>query len=439
MTSTLSRLTASTTVVLLLAAGASSGDDVRIVNLPANDLAYDPVSGHVLASVPSRQGSRGNTITGVDPLDGSLVYSTFVGSEPNRIALSDNGEDLYVGLDGAAAARRFHIPTRSAGLQFSLGSDGFTGPFYAEDIAVLPGDPDSIAVSRRNEGFSPRHEGVAIYENGVALPNTTPDHTGSNVIEFSAIADRLYGYNNETTEFGFRRMNVSSSGVSVLDVTANLISGFGVDIEFADGVVYATSGVAIDPEARIRVGTYGASGPIEPDPANRRVFFLTGSSSSTTLRAFDMDTFVPIGEMAIPNVSGSPANLIRWGSDGLAFRTSGDQIVLVRSDLVGGGFRLDVAGTCPGSLTATASGATPGGNVAFLFALGAGNATVPPGNPCAGTTLGLNGTARLVGLREADGSGAAILTGNAPPSTCDGFLQALDVGSCATTDVVPVP
>ena len=46
----------------------------------------------------------------------------------------------------------------------------------------------------------------------------TAIHTGSNVIAFGATAGRLYGYNNETSEFGFRRMDVTASGVTVLEI-----------------------------------------------------------------------------------------------------------------------------------------------------------------------------------------------------------------------------
>jgi hypothetical protein len=35
------------------------------------------------------------------------------------------------------------------------------------DLEALPGNANSIAVSRRNVGFSPSHEGVAIYDDGV--------------------------------------------------------------------------------------------------------------------------------------------------------------------------------------------------------------------------------------------------------------------------------
>jgi hypothetical protein len=304
---------------------------IRVVDLATNDLAYDPGHGRILASVPSREGAKGNSIVAINPSNGAVSPALFVGSEPNRLALSDDVTTLYVGLDGAAAVRVMDMTTLSAGPQFSLGSDPFTGPFFAEDVEVLPGASNAIAVSRRNQGFSPRHEGVAIYENGVQLPETTPDHTGSNVIEFSDSASTLYGYNNETTEFGFRTMEVDMSGVTVVGVVQNLITGFGVDIEFDSGNdwMYATSGRVIDPAASTLVGTISASGPVEPDSANGLVFYLTGFAPTLTLKAFDAETFVPRGSLTIDGVSGSPGSLIRWGSRGLAFRTTADQVFLI--------------------------------------------------------------------------------------------------------------
>jgi hypothetical protein len=94
---------------------------------------------------------------------------------------------------------------------FTLGADSFFGAYSVEDMAVVPGSPQVVAVSRKNTGVSPRHAGVAIYDNGIQRPITTPRHTGSNVIEFGS-ATRLYGYNNESTEYGFRRMTVDASG-----------------------------------------------------------------------------------------------------------------------------------------------------------------------------------------------------------------------------------
>ena len=311
------------------ARGPVSSKDVLQISLATNDIVYDPLTQMIYASVPSSAGSIGNSITSIDPSTGAIGSSVFVGSEPGKLALSDNGQYLYVALDGAAAVRRFDIASQTAGLQFSLGSDAFSRPYYVEDIEVLPGDPEAVAVSRKYLGSSPRHAGVAVYDNGVQRPTETAGHTGSNVIEFSDSAPTLYGYNNETTEYGFRRMSVDASGVSVVEVAGNLISGFRVDIEFDDGLIYTTSGRVIDAEALTVFGTFSAGGLVEPDSVLGRVFFLTGTGSTRTLLEFDQSTFILLGTLDIPEVSGTSSSLIRQGVDGLAFRTSSDQVFLI--------------------------------------------------------------------------------------------------------------
>jgi hypothetical protein len=308
--------------------------NAKIINLATNDLIFDPGTQKIYTSVPGNPGS----ITPIDPVTGALGQPIPVGNEPLKLAISDNRQFLYVGLDGEAAVQRVDLATQTAGLKFSLGSDPSVGPFFVEDMEVLPGSSQSIAISRKYNNASPRHAGVAIYDNGVQRPTTTPGHTGSNVIEFSALSSRLYGYNQETTEFGFRRMTVGASGVTVLDVfdsfMGDLISGFGVDIKFDGGRIYTTSGRVIDPEARTVVGTFSgaASLSVRPDMVLGRVFFLIPTGGPTVkVSAYDLNTLQLLGSENIPSVTGTPGSLIRWGSKGLAFRTTGGQVFLIES------------------------------------------------------------------------------------------------------------
>jgi Bacterial Ig-like domain (group 3)/Calx-beta domain len=316
----------------------SAPPGIRQISLATKDIVYDPVGQRIYASIPS-SAANGNSLTQIDPFAGTIGTSVFIGSEPGRLAISTNSQYIYASLDGAAAVRRFDVTSQTAGLQFALGSDSFFGPLYVGDLEVLPGQPDSIAVSRRYQNVSPSHAGVAIYDNGVPRSVTTPTHTGSTFIEFSSSASTLYGYNAETTDFGLRKMTVSSSGVNVVSTNSNLISGFGVDIRFAGGLIYSTTGRVINPETATQVGSFAGIGfgsLVVPDPTANRVYFLTGSGSSTlTLKAFDSTTFLQTGSLSIPGVSGSPGSFIKWANDGLAFRTSGNQIFLLStSDIV---------------------------------------------------------------------------------------------------------
>jgi hypothetical protein len=140
-------------------------------------------------------------------------------------------------------------------------------------MEVMPGQPSTVAVSRRYLSTSPRHAGVGIYDDGVVRSTTTPTHTGSNVIEFSSSASTLYGYNNETSEFGFRRMTINASGVTVTNTTQNLISGSS-DIRYSNGYIYSTSGKVIDPEQE---SPWAALRGLVPDLSSCRILSTTGS------------------------------------------------------------------------------------------------------------------------------------------------------------------
>lgn len=315
-------------LVLPALAQEQANEDIQVVELQTNDIIYDPIRDKIYASVPSSDdASRANTITTINPNTGEIEASVFVGSEPDVLAISDDGQYLYVGLDGAAAVRRYDIAARSAGLQFSLGT-GNHGPSYAEDIEVLPGNANAVAISLYRKGVSPRHDGIAIYDDGVRRGDSTRGHTGGNRIAFSASANVLYGYNNETTEFGLRAIAITSSGAEQISVASDVIRGFGRDIEFAGGVIYATSGAAVDADSLTLLGTYGASGSLAVDADRGFVYFLQGSSLSTFNRA----TFVKLETESFSGISGSPNSLIQTGANRFAFRAgNSSQVVLVGS------------------------------------------------------------------------------------------------------------
>ena len=311
------------------------GDFVTVlaISLNAKDLIYDRIGGRIYASVAANAPSQANTLSSIDPATGGLGTSTFVGMDPGKLAISGDSSRIYVSLDGNAQVRPFDTISQTAGTAFSLGSGSF-GPYYAEDIAIAPDNSGTIAVSRKYLSLSPRHFGVAIYDNGVQRPTETPEHTGSNVIEFSASSSTLYGYNNETTEFGFRTMSIGASGVAITNVQQNLISGFGADIHFEGGRIYATTGRVIDPVngtliASVSLPAGSVVKGVVADSALTRVFYLVSIAPLTAqILAFDTTTFVQVGSLTLP--TGFPTvlgSLIRWGENGLAFR-SGSLVVI---------------------------------------------------------------------------------------------------------------
>lgn len=315
--------------ILFFSSFVIGANSVKIVNLDAYDLAYDPFSQRIYATVPSTSASHGNSIAIINPTTGVIEGSVFVGSDPRKIALSADGIYIYVGLYGAGSVSRFHIPSKTVDKTFSLGTGSY-GTTYVEDLDVQPGNPKVIAVSRYRKGISPRHDGVAIYDDGVMRPQKTADHTGSNVIEFSDSPNILYGYCNETTGFAVYKNIVSEYGVAIGSTYSGLIGSFSVDFEYDNDFLYTTNGRVINTQTMQLAGQFGVSGKLEPDSTVRRTFYIDG----TTLKSFNQTSFLQDGLYAVPGVSGSAQNLIRWGAKGLAFSTTGKQIVIVETDIV---------------------------------------------------------------------------------------------------------
>ncbi|HZY62233.1 MAG TPA: IPT/TIG domain-containing protein, partial [Edaphobacter sp.] len=105
--------------------------------LPVNDIVYNAVDGLIYASIPGYAGGTlGNTVAGIDPATGAIVKTIFVGSEPTRMALSTDGTQLFVGLNGAGAVRQVNLTTATAGIQFSLGGGPgvYNAPYTAQSL-----------------------------------------------------------------------------------------------------------------------------------------------------------------------------------------------------------------------------------------------------------------------------------------------------------------
>jgi hypothetical protein len=281
------------------------------VDVIANDLVYDAVEDVVYASVPSSGGANGNSIVPISP-SGFVGEGIFVGSEPNVMALSANGRYLYVGIDGAGAFRRVDLAAQTIEPLWPLGA-GFCGLFTAEDMVVPANDEDAVVIARRNSGCSPGHEGVAVYDDGVMRPETTQGHTGSNAIEPSGDPGVFYGYTRDSTDFGFRVLATSEDGITETMAVAGLIAGFGTDIHYASGRVYATDGHVVDPSSLTLAGTFAAQGPLAVDVAAGVIYFAAGDplSGPLTLRAFDLDTFLPLFSAEFPLFDGAyPVELL---------------------------------------------------------------------------------------------------------------------------------
>lgn len=326
-------------LLMLLAFSTTANSQLQItaLNLTSNDLVFDSVTNRIYASIPSANGANGNSIGIINPITKTLENTVFIGSEPTVLAISDNGQYIYTGFTGTSTVRRFNVATQTAGLQFSLGSDPFFGAFYAQDIEVMPGSPTTIAVSRRRPNVSPTHGGVAIYDNNIMRPTTTPDHTGSNVFEFTS-SNTLIGYNTESTEYGLRNISVISSGVSNVNVYAGVLQGFSLDFIYKNNTIFATNGTVIDTSASpFVIGQFtNVSGPVTYDEYYNRVCFASFDwSGNIEFKRFNPDNFLLSDTLPITQSNGSVKRLITCGNGCYVFNTTDNKVIIIKDSTLG--------------------------------------------------------------------------------------------------------
>ena len=307
--------------------GGTSAPQALAVYLPVqtNDLVYNSTTQLLYASIPSSAGpTLGNSIVSIDPVTGALGTPVWVGSEPTKLALSSDGTILWVGLNGAAAVREVNLTTNIPGTQFSLGGGGgvYNAPNVAAAIAVMPGNPNTVAVAYSNLGAW-WEGGVAVFDSGVKRPQTSS--TLLTGLAFSPSGNEIYGV---VIGSGYYVLSVDNTGITAstqknADVNAS-------DLRVVSGSAYLTSGNVLDAEQGTLTGNFyqnqsqAAVGPVAVDTTIGSAWIIETNNylSSPVIGAFKTSTYVLYGSIYYGAVSdnSSPGSLVRWGQNGLAFR-----------------------------------------------------------------------------------------------------------------------
>lgn len=310
-------------------------EDRYLLPFDAGGVAWDPLREVMYVSGRSSDPIYANQVVALDPATGEVVAEVSVGSEPSRMAISDDAAVLYVALDGAAAVQPIDLSSFTPRPAFPLsGNNGEI--LWAADLQVMPGTSETLAVSHmsrlcNNLGcwFAPDVT-VALYDSG---HRRGPVVHGGSALTFAG-PEVLFGFDGVSSGHDLVRITPEIAGLTVVEIMRDLIYGYYADIAHMNGLVFSSNGPVVDPVARQRVAELNHGGALAVDPATRRVFFLMGD----TLVAYDGETLELLGSEQIEGVPpfGTPSwrdwELIRWGFNGFAYRTD-DGVVIIRSDL----------------------------------------------------------------------------------------------------------
>jgi sugar lactone lactonase YvrE len=315
------------------------------IGISNNDIVFNASDGLLYASVPGTVAGIGNSVVGIDLPTGNVVRQIWVGSNPNKLALSTDGTQLFVGLDGAGAVVQVNLTTGLLVKQFWLGGGPgvYNPPLTATYMAGVPGSPNSVAVSTGSSIYSA--PGVTIYDSGVARSRTssTAGYTGG-PIAFGPSSATLYVLSSS----GLAALNVDSTGIASASLLNNSISNptYLSTLQYDSGSLYLSNGVVINASTGTLVGTFYAttsspvSGPVVSDSTLGLAFAGQSSytTSGTSVIAFSESTFDPTGSIPFAGgtSSGSPLSLkriVRWGQNGIALNTA-TQIFVFQSPVV---------------------------------------------------------------------------------------------------------
>ena len=283
------------------------------------DAVYDAARNRVYATVASTDPSFANRLVSFDPTDGRIVASVFVGSEPDLVALSEDGSTIWVGLSGSNSVAEIDRASFTVSATLSLHN---VDPEEVRAVALepIPGNPDAVAVTLDYVRFSSTF-GVGVVEDGALLPDIEADSHGAQSLA-AVSPTRIVGYNSQSTGYQFYRFDVSATGVTAgAPALSTAIRGFHVQIAVFDGRVYASNGAIIDPENGEALGHldlefWGATAPVVADGY---AYIVQGFTNS--LEIFDTTSFIPQGEPLsfFGEVTGlllTDEGLLAWGPNG---------------------------------------------------------------------------------------------------------------------------
>lgn len=322
------------TVTSASAPGAST--QVTAINLAGLAMAWDANSALLYVGTADYDGAHPNSIVAVNGESASMVSSQSVSPDPDLLSVSANGQYLYAAFAGATTVTQLQLPGMGSPLTWSLENSGSSAVYWAGDLRSAPMSPHTTAVTLFNLESSPDETGgVVVYDDNVQRPDFVPGF-GQTLSVYDTLAwsssDQILtaacslGCLSNTPLSPLYKFQVTPSGAAFVSASAPTFSQGEIHSDFGTGLIYSDNGNVANPDTEAIVGTYSASGLVAPDSSLNRVFILgqtaaQAGTSNFTIDSFDEKAFTVVSSITLENLLGSPIQLVRWGTSGLAVLT----------------------------------------------------------------------------------------------------------------------
>jgi hypothetical protein len=332
------------TMVLVVGCAASlaaAQTTVRVLPIVANDIKYNPQDGRIYAAVSlTGGGAQGQSVAAIDPVSGAVVASVQTPLMPRHMAVTDSGQHIFVSMGGTSRGThigRLDTSTLNVETPFSVDPVPQGCSRTVWNLQAAPGSETGVVVSRFGEHPCLNHAGIVLFENGSLQPASVPAFPRYYGLARSRSPDVIWGHRWEPNTLPgteIHRLQVISTGIAIEQTYLGLLNQPALKLEGDVGAIYAQSGEKIDAGTGMLLGTFPTPTGgtlIEPDSQNRR-FWMVAGVFPPALSVYDDESFARIAEIPL-SMPGFERDLIRWGIDGLAIRTS-EAIVLINTPLV---------------------------------------------------------------------------------------------------------
>ena len=304
----------------------------RRTTLGAADVIYEPFTQQFYATMPASSANNPNTLLTIDPNTGIIGTPIAIGNDPAALSVSDDGTQLYVGLNGDHAVVPFDVASQTAGNEVVLPTDPQSGAQDALDIQTQPGVPGNAVVTLGIPStYYTSYGGLTLLSGGRFIStffDEPPNNTSVGGTRFFGNTS-VYGWSNSYQSTGMLHFEVSNN--QLLEA-AGFGSGYNLGPYATDGTnLFDTNGQVFSPTG-ILMATLNLDSYVQGalyDASSRRILY-----AGDGIFAVDPTSFTSLGFTAAPEASNS--RLMKWGPDGLAYlvqnQNGGYDIVQVRSN-----------------------------------------------------------------------------------------------------------
>ena len=300
--------------------------DITRIDQPTEGVAYDPIDDVLYVSVT--EGQNVGKLTTIDPTNGTIIDSIDLVGEPGELVISPEDRTLYVVMNGRREVQPLDLDTEMLGDVIYMPANR---EIRSSSILPLPGCPKTFIVSLYVDANN-TSGGVMVYENGVPLPNQIGG--GPDIIAVDETGLNGYGYHIISTAFDFYELNILDDGVEVAQTHpwGSVLRNFGVGkLRVGGGKLFTNRGEILSLDTLRNVGAFSGGSNFQVVPEEGRLYSIESDRGDHTIRAYDLDTLALVGSAEVFDVAGTRGWLTRFGSDGIAFATN-EELVLVRSD-----------------------------------------------------------------------------------------------------------